>query len=156
MSKLIDSRFVVYIHMHPKTKKVFYVGLGTEMRPTQQTSRSPAWKQCVSKHGFISNVIERNLSWFDACILEKKLIKKYGRKDLKKGLLVNSTNGGEGINRTSDKYKNKVINLNDKPLYVKKHIKIFLKSYAKKNGKKLKQITDEVLSAGIKSLKLTR
>ncbi|MCG7944946.1 MAG: hypothetical protein N0C84_01220 [Candidatus Thiodiazotropha taylori] len=48
-------------------------------------------------------VIAKNLSNHEACLLEKKLISRYGRKDLGTGILHNQTDGGDGGSTTSGK-----------------------------------------------------
>lgn len=54
------------------------------------------WKKTVEKYNFSVIVIHENLSWEEACSLEKFYIAKIGRRDLGKGTLVNHTDGGDG------------------------------------------------------------
>jgi len=54
------------------------------------------WKNVVNKAGYRIEVVYDNINWEEACKKEKELIKKYGRKDIGTGNLVNMTDGGEG------------------------------------------------------------
>jgi hypothetical protein len=49
------------------------------------------------KTEYYSEIIEDNLTWEFACEREIFWIKFYGRIDLNEGILVNKTNGGEGV-----------------------------------------------------------
>jgi hypothetical protein len=92
-----DSTNVVYLHINPLKNEVFYVGIGSPKRPFYKgKKRSQFWKNIVSKYGCIVDVVEKNLSWKDACEREQFYIKKIGRRDLSFGTLVNCTNGGQG------------------------------------------------------------
>jgi hypothetical protein len=89
---------VVYLHRRKSDNKVFYVGMGSEYRPyqLQKQYRSEFWCNYVSKYGEpIVEIVEKNLSKEDAFELEKKLIKKYGRRIKGRGGLVNITKGGD-------------------------------------------------------------
>ena len=88
---------IVYEHLRNDTNEVFYVGMGRfEKRAYSKEYRNKFWNHIVSKHGHTINIIHKDLSWEDACKMEKLLIEKYGRRDLGKGNLVNMTDGGEG------------------------------------------------------------
>lgn len=103
---------IVYKHIRNDTNKVFYIGIGKDRyRIGRKGNRNDYWHNIVNKHGFSKEIIHADLSWEDACEFEKFYIMLYGRKDLKKGCLVNLTHGGEGkptkyINNIdfSDKY----------------------------------------------------
>jgi len=86
----------VYRHRRLDSHEVFYVGIGIARRPYQTYDRSVYWKRIVNKAGYQVEILAENLSWEDACDLEKLLIVEYGRKDLGTGCLVNMTDGGDG------------------------------------------------------------
>lgn len=90
--------FVVYHHLHPVTGELFYVGMGTKVRPYQRVQRSRIWRNYVDKYGFPTvKIIAECLTWFEACELEVSEIQKYGRRDRRPdGILINLTDGGEG------------------------------------------------------------
>jgi hypothetical protein len=88
---------VVYEHIRNDTNEVFYVGIGKEeKRAFSKFGRSKYWKRIANKVGYTVDVIHRDVSWNEACELEKHLIFLFGRKDLGLGSLVNMTDGGEG------------------------------------------------------------
>ena len=89
---------VVYIHRKLSDSTIFYVGIGNPSRAYSKSpaSRSVVWSRTVKKYGYYVEVILEDLEWEDACEIETYLIEKFGRRDLKKGSLVNLTDGGEG------------------------------------------------------------
>jgi len=91
---------VVYKHIRNDTNEVFYIGIGNEKRPYNKIDRNKYWHNIVNKVGYEIEILQENLSWEDACKVEINLIKKYGRKDIGNGLLVNMTDGGEGFTGT--------------------------------------------------------
>jgi len=92
-----DRGKCVYLHRNPKTKEVFYVGIGVETRAKDFSKRSIFWSNYKNKYGVEVDIIKKGLSSSKAQSLEVKLIKKYGRRDLGTGSLVNLSHGGEGI-----------------------------------------------------------
>ena len=88
--------YCVYFHLIPKTKKVFYVGVGKKTRPYNIYDRNNLWKKIVNKYGFDVEIVTSDISWDEACRLEIEYIKAFGRIDNKTGCLANLTNGGEG------------------------------------------------------------
>jgi hypothetical protein len=90
------NKYYVYFHKNPKTNEIFYVGKGCGNRAYVSQNRGKHYKNYIKKHGEPHiEIIKDNLSNEEACSLEKKLIEKYGRKELKLGKLVNSTDGGD-------------------------------------------------------------
>jgi len=82
----------VYKHNRLDTGEVFYIGIGsTESRMSSKRSRNKYWHNIVKKHGMSIEIIEENLTWDEACDLEKYWIAYYGRDKL-----CNMTDGGEG------------------------------------------------------------
>jgi hypothetical protein len=87
---------IIYQHLKPNGK-VFYIGIGvSKKRAYSKHNRSKYWLNIVSKYPYEVQILKQDLSWGEACELEKLLISWYGRKDLKTGCLVNMTDGGEG------------------------------------------------------------
>jgi hypothetical protein len=89
---------VVYRHVRLDTNEVFYVGIGKTIARAYQkskTKRSIFWLNIINKTNYKVEILAEDLSWEEACEMEKKLIYEYGRKDLGTGTLVNLTDGGE-------------------------------------------------------------
>lgn len=95
------DEFCVYFHINPLKNEIFYVGIGNVKRPYVKSNRRKFWKNIVNKYGYIVDVVHINLSWKEACILEKFYVKKIGRRDLGLGTLVNLTDGGDGLSNPS-------------------------------------------------------
>ena len=90
---------LVYIHRRLDNKDIFYIGIGkNESRIDSKRNRNKYWKNIVNKYGYESYIFINNITWSQACNLEKYLINFYGRKDLGNGNLVNMTDGGDGNN----------------------------------------------------------
>ena len=88
---------IVYLHRRKDTNEVFYVGIGKDYyRMGRKANRNQYWHNIVNKYGYTKEILFKNITWDEAIKKEIELIKKYGRKDLKTGCLVNITRGGEG------------------------------------------------------------
>lgn len=91
----------VYLHIRLDKNEVFYVGIGSDNnnheRAFSKKRRSKFWKDLTKNISYKVDIIIDDISWQEACEKEIELIKKYGRKDLLLGTLVNLTNGGEGV-----------------------------------------------------------
>ena len=87
---------ILYRHIRQDKNKPFYIGIGeSEDRAYETKGRTRAWKY-IAKKGYEVEVLFNDLSWKEACEKEKEFIALYGRRDKKKGTLVNMTDGGEG------------------------------------------------------------
>ena len=93
---------VLYRHLKP-CGEVFYIGIGTkEERAYTTKQRNIFWKRTHSNYGCEVQILKSDLTWKDACELEKMLISWYGRRDLGLGTLTNLTDGGEGQENPSE------------------------------------------------------
>lgn len=100
---------IVYSHTRLDNNTVFYIGIGNEYkRAYSKHSRNSYWNNIVSKTDYKVNILFENLTWDEACKKEVELISLYGRKDLKKGLLANLTDGGDGVKGHSQKTIDKI------------------------------------------------
>jgi hypothetical protein len=91
-------KYYVYTHLNPKTKEVFYVGIGKGNRAWNQwAGRNKFWENYVNKHGFKVEMIAENLTREQAEDIEMKLISHLGRRQIDEGgTLVNRSIGGDG------------------------------------------------------------
>lgn len=124
------TSFYVYTH-HKKTNgKIFYVGKGYGNRYIQTYGRSALWKKVARKHGVFVKIHVHGLQEWAAFEFEKDLISLYGRLDNKTGVLVNFTDGGDGmsglkrskeaIEKTSSKLRGRKRNLSKEHLDILK------------------------------------
>lgn len=113
------ANFYVYAYLDPRKKgdfkyekyhfeyEPFYIGKGYDNRLTEHLRKSQL-KINTFKNNKINKILDSglkpiiikissNIFEIDAFELESKLIKIIGRTDLKKGPLLNLTDGGEGI-----------------------------------------------------------
>jgi hypothetical protein len=109
-----SANFYIYAHYIPGETLPFYIGKGSGYRMTRRNDRSIWWKRIVNKYGFEAKLLHENLSYSEANILEKKLIKEFGRRDIGTGTLINHTDGGEGIANPSKEVRNKISESNRK------------------------------------------
>ena len=94
---------VIYKHLKP-CGEVFYIGIGQEeKRAKSKSDRNNYWHNVVNKYGYEVQILKSDLTWEDACEMEKVLISWFGRRDLGLGTLVNLTDGGEGMTSYSRK-----------------------------------------------------
>ena len=89
----------VYCHYKSGTNEIFYIGIGSDnkfKRAHSVNGRNKLWHKIAAKHGFETDILSTDLSWEEACSKEIDYISKYGRIDLKNGILCNMTSGGDG------------------------------------------------------------
>jgi hypothetical protein len=118
---------IVYQHINNYTGEPFYIGIGKSIsRAYDIKRRSTFWKGIVNKYGYSIEIIIDNISIEQAVLWEKVLIKLYGRRDIKTGILCNQTSGGEGVCDwiVSEEKKNKIrlqTSGSGNPMYGKTH-----------------------------------
>ena len=83
---------IVYIHMKPCTRDIFYVGIGNDLkRAYRNEGRNDHWQKVFKKYGKIVDIVSDNISLSAAKEMEKHLIASMGSENL-----CNKTLGGEG------------------------------------------------------------
>lgn len=91
------KKVFLYFHKNSFTKEVFYVGIGFGYRPFRKSGRSELWNRVVKKYGYTVEIVQEFDKWSDAAQKEKEYISKFGRIDNRTGILVNHTDGGDGV-----------------------------------------------------------
>ena len=89
----------VYAHRKKSDNSIFYIGIGSDStykRAKSANGRNALWNKIVSKYGFSYEILVDNISFDEAKKDEADYILKFGRIDLKSGILCNFTDGGEG------------------------------------------------------------
>lgn len=99
-------KYFLYRHIRLDSDEVFYIGIGkkiekynsfkSEYRRAFSKRRNKHWKNIVNKTDYEIDILYESDDFEIIKNKEKEFIKLYGRKDIKKGTLVNYTNGGEG------------------------------------------------------------
>jgi hypothetical protein len=100
--------YYVYEHYTADTNEIFYVGYGKNGRAYDCVRRNRYWKSVYQSHGVDVHIKQSELTLEEAIEMERSLIKKYGRRDLKTGNLVNLTDGGEGLKNASVETRQKL------------------------------------------------
>jgi len=117
----MSSQFIYYVYAYlrnkdSKTAKAgtpYYIGKGNGTRYKGKHRRIP-----VPTDNEHLKIIASNLSQTGACAIERRLIAWYGRKDIKTGILLNLTDGGEGTrgyHRTDAEKRNISAKLKGRP-----------------------------------------
>jgi hypothetical protein len=87
----------VYTHIRKDKNKPFYHGIFEDpYRPFEKSRRNSIWDKIVSKTEYEVIILAENLTWEEACQMERELIRRDGRIDMGNGCLANMTDGGDG------------------------------------------------------------
>jgi hypothetical protein len=108
----------VYKHIRKDNNQPFYIGVGglitfdyySRAKGTSSAgkrNRDLKWYDYVNIYGFNHEIVLDNCSADEAFEKETELIAKYGRIDLKTGILINKTNGGKGTKGFSEDTRKK-------------------------------------------------
>lgn len=146
----------IYLHRNPINQEVYYIGQGTlqNNKPTRaysNKSRSIWWNNYTEKYGSpIVEIILINIDKETADLMEIYYIRKYGRKDINEGSLVNLTDGGDGNGPRSMEYKKEHsirMSGENHPMYGRKHSDEWnLNSSIAQIGRKLSDETKKKMS----------
>ncbi len=90
---------LVYQHIRKDTGEVFYVGIGESLKRAYDfKGRNDTWHTIARKTEVEVKIYKDNITREEARDIERNLIKEYGRRDKKTGILANRSIGGEGDN----------------------------------------------------------
>ena len=139
---------IVYIHRRNDTNDVFYVGIGQKEARAYARNRAcrtnPHWIRVVNNHGYTVEIVMSDITWEQACFVERYLINHYGRRDLGLGSLVNFTDGGDGVVgfKHSDKTKTLLGEQNKTPKKMKVCLENMKKAHTPEAREKAKRNRD--------------
>jgi hypothetical protein len=99
----MSNIYYVYAYLRKSNNTPYYVGKG---KNTRAWDRHKGIGVPTDKSKII--IIESNLSEIGALALERRMIRWYGRKDIGSGILINKTDGGDGLSSPSDETRAKI------------------------------------------------
>ena len=89
---------IVYRHIRKDKNEPFYIGIGKkESRAYSKYGRNPIWYRIVKKTEYFVEILYTGLTKEEVCAKEIELIAIYGRINNVNGILINLTDGGEGV-----------------------------------------------------------
>ena len=98
----------VYGHIRKDTNEIFYIGIGKEIkRAYSKKYRNDHWNNIVNKSDYDVIIIKSDLSWDEACELEKYYIKHFNSNNRLYG--YNITEGGDSPPKKQGKLSNSEI-----------------------------------------------